>query len=436
MLKQRSRLLALGAFFVLAGGVAACGSGVPGNSVASMAENPITTPAFNHWMYVAAKSQAAQNPGAPVIVPTDPPDFKACIAQVRKTIASLAKTPDAQIKTDCKQLFTSLSQQVMSFLIKAYWYQAEAHRQNIVVTDAQVQTAFQKAKTQQFKTEAQFQQFLTQTGQTQEDILYRFRINQIFQKLLAKYQTKVTPAQISAYYQSHLSQFGTPETRNMQIVLTKTQAQANQAKAAIQSGQSWASVAKQFSIDPTSKNSGGNLVGVSKGQQDQALDAAAFSAPLNQVEGPVKGQFGYYVYRVTKINKAKQQSLSQATPLIQQTLTGQQQASSQQQVDNQAKAHWLKQTFCRDLFMVPQCSGYKAPKTSSTSAAPSPTAPSGSGAPPPGSGAPPSGSGAPPPGSGAPPSGSGAPPSGSGTPPSGSGTPPSGSGTPPPSNTP
>src|SRR5205823_743265 len=138
-----------------------------------------------------------------------------CIAQVRKTIASLAKTPDAQIKTDCKQLFTSLSQQVMSFLIKAYWYQAEAHRQNIVVTDAQVQTAFQKAKKQQFKTEAQFQQFLTQTGQTQEDILYRFRINRIFQMLLKKYATTVTPASIAAYYQAHLTQFGTPETRNI-----------------------------------------------------------------------------------------------------------------------------------------------------------------------------------------------------------------------------
>jgi hypothetical protein len=115
--------LALGAFFVVAAALAGCGSGVPGNSVASVAGNPITTDAFNHWMYVAAKSQAAQNPGAPVIVPTDPPDFKACIAQAKKLIPSLAKTSDAQLKTDCKQLFTSLSGQVMTFLIKAYWYQ-------------------------------------------------------------------------------------------------------------------------------------------------------------------------------------------------------------------------------------------------------------------------------------------------------------------------
>ena len=75
---------ALGAFFVLAAGLAACGSGVPGDSVADMSGNPISTTAFNHWMYVAAKSNAVQTPGAPVIVPNDPPEFKSCIAQARK----------------------------------------------------------------------------------------------------------------------------------------------------------------------------------------------------------------------------------------------------------------------------------------------------------------------------------------------------------------
>src|SRR5947209_12629393 len=96
---------ALGAFFVLAIAiaVAGCGSAVPGNSVADVAGNPITTQAFNHWMYVAAKSQAAQSPGQPVIVPNDPPDFKQCIANVKKQIPQLAKTPAKQLKTDCNQ---------------------------------------------------------------------------------------------------------------------------------------------------------------------------------------------------------------------------------------------------------------------------------------------------------------------------------------------
>ena len=87
----------------------------------------------------------------------------------------------------------------------------------------------------------------------------------------------------------------------MRIVLTKTQAGAQAAKQALSHGQSWTVVAKKYSIDPTTKNKGGLLNGVTKGQQDAALSTAAFSAKVNKVIGPVKGQFGYYVIEVTKI---------------------------------------------------------------------------------------------------------------------------------------
>jgi foldase protein PrsA len=372
--KYRRTIVALCAFFVVGAGVAACGSGVPGDSVADVAGNPITTASFNHWMYVAAKSQAAQSPGSPVIVPTDPPNFDKCIAQVRKSVPSLANTSAKTLKADCKQLFTSLSSQVMDFLIKAYWYQAEASRLGIKITNAQVQQAFNAAKTQQFQTAAQFQSFLTQTGQTMQDILFRFRINQIFQKLVSKHSTAITPATIQQYYQTHLSQFGTPSTRNIRIVLTKTKARANAAKAALVSGQSWDAVAKKYSTDPTSKSHGGLLVGVTKGQEDAALDSAAFSATINKIGGPIQGQFGWYVYEVTKITKSTQQTLAQATPLIKQTLQGQQQTRAQTALDSAAKKRWQSQTQCRAGYSMADCAGYKAPKTSTaTPTAPTPT---------------------------------------------------------------
>jgi foldase protein PrsA len=362
MRRLSSRVAALGAFFVVVIAVAACGSGVPGNSVADVAGNPITTQAFKHWMFVAAKSQAAQNPSAPVIVPSDPPQFDGCVAQVRRQIPTLAKTSTKQLRADCKQLFTSLSTQVMDFLIKGYWYQAEAARDHISVTNSQVRKTFTTAKNQQFTSDSQFQTFLTQTGQTLPDILFRFRINQIYQKLLARHSPTVSAAAIQSYYTQHLSQFGTPETRDIRIVLTKTLAQANAAMKALQSRQSWNKVAKKYSVDPTSRNTGGLLVGVTKGQQDAALDTAAFSAPLNKLLGPVKGQFGYYVFEVTRVTKATQQTLAQATPLIHQTLIGQQQTNAQTAINNVARKHWLGQTSCRSGYLMNDCKGYKAPK--------------------------------------------------------------------------
>jgi foldase protein PrsA len=370
-MKSLRSILALGAFFVaLAVVIAGCGSssgsseGVPGDSVAVVAGNPITTKAFKHWMFVAAQGQAAQSPGSPVIIP-DPPDYTQCIATARKDIPSLKKTATKTLKTDCSQLFTTLSGQVMDFLIKAYWYQADAHKLGIKITDAQVQKALTAAKKSQFSTDAQFQSFLKTSGQTQQDILFRVRINQIFQKLTAKHPSKVTTAAINNYYDSHKSQFGTPESRDMDIVLTKTQAEANAAKSAIQGGQSWAAVAKKYSIDP-SKSKGGVLTGVTAGQQDSTLSKAAFAAPANKLIGPVKSQFGYYVVRVTKITPATQRTLAQSSALIKKTLQSQLTTQAQTAVDNSAKKDWLKKTSCRKLYAMADCNGYKAPKTSST----------------------------------------------------------------------
>ena len=373
MRRYLRRTAALGAVFALSAVVAGCGSGISGNSVAEVAGNPITTQAFNHWIYVAAKSQASQSPGSPVIVPNDPPNFDRCISQARRQIPTLAKTSTKQLRTDCKQLFTSLMTQVMDFLIKGYWYQAEATREHINVTQAQVQKALNSAKSQQFSAPAQFQAFLKSTGQTMDDLLFRFRINQFYTKLLAKHTTKITQAQIQKYYFTHPTQFGTPENRDIRIVLAKTLGQAKAAKAALASGKSWKTVAKKYSSDPTSRNNGGLLKGVVRGEEDAALDQAAFSAPLNKLLGPVKGQFGYYVFEVTKVAKGTHQSLTQATPLIRQTLTGQQQTTAQSAVTKTASKHWRSQTTCRSGYMMNDCSGYKAPKASTTTPTPAPT---------------------------------------------------------------
>ncbi|HEY5428103.1 MAG TPA: peptidyl-prolyl cis-trans isomerase [Solirubrobacteraceae bacterium] len=363
-MKSLRSILALGAFFVVGAlVVAGCGSSMPTNSVATVAGNPISLQAFNHWMYVDAKGQAASSPGQPVIVPNDPPNFTKCISQVKAEIPQLKKTADKTLKTDCSGLFTSLSGQVMDFLIKAYWYQADAHKLGIKITDAQVNKALAAAKKQQFSTSAQYQTFLKTSGQTTADILFRVRVNQIYSKLTARHPTTVTPAAIAAYYAAHKSQFGTPEMRNMRIVLTKTASQASAAKTAIAHGQSWTAVAKKYSTDSTTKNKGGLLTGVTAGQQDAALSTAAFAAPVNKLLGPIKGQFGYYVLDVIKITPSTQKSLAQSTALIKQTLGGQLTTSAQGAVDAHAKKDWFSRTTCRKLYAMADCPGYKAPKT-------------------------------------------------------------------------
>ena len=136
---------------------------------------------------------------------------------------------------------------------------------------------------------------------------YRIRVQQIYTKLLAKHPTTVTPAQIAAYYAAPQAQFGTPETREHADRADQDgRPRPTAPRRRSSSGQSWATVAKKYSIDPTTKNKGGVLTGVTKGQQDAALCHGAFSsAAKGKLLGPIKGQFGYYVLEVTKITPAK-----------------------------------------------------------------------------------------------------------------------------------
>ena len=89
--------------------------------------------------------------------------------------------------------------------------------------------------------------------------------------------------------------------------------------------------------------------------------------------GPVKGQFGYYVIQVTKVNGGSQKSLAQSTAAIRQTLVSQSQSSAQSKVDAQAKKNYLAKTNCRSDYAMADCSGYKAPKGSSTTTPTPPT---------------------------------------------------------------
>jgi foldase protein PrsA len=338
-------ILALGAIFVGLV-VSGCGSAIPGDSVAVVGGNPITKQALAHWGYVAAVGASQQSPGSPVIVP-DPPNYPKCIASLKKIAPPTI--PVAQLKTACASQFA----QTLEYLIRADWIQGQAASQGIKATAAQVQKQFATARDQQFKTPTAFQQFLTQTGQTLGDILYRFRISVLSTKL-------ATPAAINAYYQSHLSTFSTPERRNIRIILTKTAGQANAAKALLASHHSWLSTAKKYSIDTATKNTGGLLAGVVNGEEPAPLNAVIFSAPQQKLLGPIKSPFGYYVAEVTSISPATKESVAQATPTIKQTL-----ASNALSAPTWLKK-WKAKTTCRAGFEIPDCSNYAAPKPVTT----------------------------------------------------------------------
>jgi len=162
-------------------------------NVADVVGTPITRQVFEHWMFVTAKSSTSR--GQPVIVPTDPPKFTECITRVRETSRHRHDSENT-LRDDCGQLFVALRDQVLDFLITAHWLEDRAFTNDIAFTPAQVRRAFDADKREQFQTPADFKTFLTETGQTIEDVIFRVRVTLIYQALLN--QEHLTPAALSA----------------------------------------------------------------------------------------------------------------------------------------------------------------------------------------------------------------------------------------------
>ncbi|MBA3809212.1 MAG: peptidyl-prolyl cis-trans isomerase [Solirubrobacterales bacterium] len=362
---------ALGAVLFALVGLSACGGGIPGNAVVKVADHSITKDAFSHWMKVAAVSNKT-SASAKVVVP-DPPTYTACIANLAATAPKPAKgqpkpTP-AQLKTQCAQQYKSLQTEVLNFLIGLEWVLGEAPSKGVKISDSEVHKQFIKIRTQQFPSVAEFEKFITNSGQSVSDLLLRVKYNLASQKLqqkVLKAGPKVTQAQIQKYYNENKSRYGVPEKRSLQVILTKTEGAANSAKKEVESGKSFESVAKSKSIDPVSKSKGGLLPEVSKGQEEKSLDTAIFAAQKGVLSGPIKTAFGYYVFKVLSTKPGSQQTLAQVQASIKQQLTSTGQQSSFNKFVKEFKKKWKAKTDCRTGFVVEDCKQYKAPKKSST----------------------------------------------------------------------
>ena len=81
-------------------------------------------------------------------------------------------------------------------------------------------------------------------------------------------------------------------------ILVKDQAAAERLYERVRKGESFASLAHQYSTCP-SKSKGGDLGWFGPGQMVKEFEDAAFAAPKGAPVGPVRTQFGYHIILVT-----------------------------------------------------------------------------------------------------------------------------------------
>jgi peptidyl-prolyl cis-trans isomerase D len=118
---------------------------------------------------------------------------------------------------------------------------------------------------------------------------------------------QITDQQAQQYYQAHLKDYQVPDQVKVRHILisvpkgadAKTdaaaKAKAEEVLKQLRAGGNWDALAKKYSDDPGSKNSGGELGFLQHGVTVPEFDKAAFSLKPGQISEPIKTQFGYHI---------------------------------------------------------------------------------------------------------------------------------------------
>ena len=281
--------------------VAGCGGDVPTGAIAAVDGVPITKTQFDQYMAQAKVSSAA--PGG---------------SAFPRPGTTLYKQYEANAVTSLVQQQVELN---------------AASARKITVSGQQVQAQLAQMAAQYGGVQVMYAA-ARRAGMNAAQLTTYIKDSSIEQMLYQRIITKSPPTvqQMKAYYGSHETLYDAKATRTVRHILVKTKAEALKVRALLVANGTdadWDKLAKRYSIDPGSKNSGGSLGAITRGQMVKPFDAVAFSLPLDTLSAPVHSSYGWHVIEVTAITPGKRTSFASAQADIKSTL------------DSQAWQDWL-----------------------------------------------------------------------------------------------
>jgi parvulin-like peptidyl-prolyl isomerase len=280
-------------------------------------------------------------------------DFKRALLQ-RAAQAKLKKIPKPGTEK-----YEELKTAALGELLDTIWLQGEAEELGISVTPKQIATELAQLKKTNFKTPAEYREFLKTSHFTRADVLARVKLQLLstqIQETVSKEAPPPSSAEIADYYDSTKeTQFAVKESRDVRLVINRNKAQVEKAKALLDkdsSPASWKKVTAKYSSDPTTKSKGGLQPEISEESVQGALKKAIFDSATGEVKGPFNLQGNFFVVEVVKLNPAKVKSLAEVRSQISTQLTQQKEQEFFSEFVSDYQSRWTSRTFCADGFVV------------------------------------------------------------------------------------
>ena len=139
-------------------------------------------------------------------------------------------------------------------------------------------------------------------------------------------RAEISDDDVKVYYQNHIDQYKLEDRAHVAHILFKTVGMTDAEAAEVKKkaddvlnkakhGGNFGDLAKQYSEDST-KDKGGDLGWIVRGQTVPEFEAAAFSLPKGSISDLVKTQYGYHIIQVIDRENARTQTLDEVKASI------------------------------------------------------------------------------------------------------------------------
>lgn len=170
---------------------------------------------------------------------------------------------------------------------------------------------------------AEFVQMLGRVGASEQDVrdeIERRRREARLVQQIGETAPAVTDAQLRQYYDEHSGQIVRPEHRALRNIVVATEERATELLARARDGADFAALAKEYSLDAMTRDSGGSMGAMRRDQLLRPYAEQAFTAAPGTVFGPVRTRAGWNVGKVESVEPATPLSFEQARDQLREQL--------------------------------------------------------------------------------------------------------------------
>ncbi|PFO04876.1 foldase [Bacillus sp. AFS076308] len=245
------------------------------------------------------------------------------------------------------ELYTKLVKQygsdTVDQMINDKIVEAEAEKKKITVSNSTINSEIDKLK-EQYGGEDAFNQALVDNNTTLTALKNDVKNYLLIKKLLEP-EIKITEDEMKTYFEENKDSYATAEQVKASHILVADEKTAKEIKQKLDNGEDFATLAKKYSTDESTKDNGGELGYFAKGTMVTEFDNVAFTLPVNKISDPVKTEYGYHIIKVEDKKAAQAANYEASKAEIKETLFDQKVDSEYQTwIDSKKKNYDIENT--------------------------------------------------------------------------------------------